>query len=109
MADDFFKRIATRAAQPVHPDEDGRILAVGRRAKTSEEIEARERAYLNLADPQPGNSVAWPIPIFDAIDAAEPLPLLFDQIEDLQKYFHLSESEWVSLVRRNIKPKGDRT
>lgn len=107
MAKDVFDDISARDAAPIRPENAGRVLAVGARATSSEEIEAREREYLSAS--KLGVGPSWPTPFFpDDPSDQYPEPLSKADVVNLRDVYGITEAEYREICKRRI-PKGDRT
>lgn len=104
MAETFgaLDALAVREPDPVRPEDQGRCMVVGVRAKDAAEIEERERAHF---DPTPrlGEGAWWPIPFFEEVDDQYPAKLSKAQVANLAAYFGITETEYRELVKREVR------
>ena len=99
---DIFDHMSESEPVAARPEDAGRVLVVGERAKDSAEIEAREAAYF-AASPRLGEGAWWPVPFYENTDDEFPAALSKSEVAGLAEHFGITEEEYRELVKREIR------
>jgi hypothetical protein len=103
MAKDILDSISTRDVAQVRREDSGRVLAVGVRATSSEEMERREREYLSPT-PKLGVGPSWPMPFFpDDPSDPYPEPLSKADVANLRDVYKITEAEYHGICKRKVQ------